>query len=189
MAANNNNILKKVIQVSKKYHYESKEEIFKEVFEQHIKQVVNYSKKLARKLSADSEVCEIAAWLYDISRPVGIQENHSNKSADIAKDILKQLDYDKDKIKNVKHCIKTHSADYNGKRRTVEAKILASSDALSHLDRIPELLDIFCQTNNMSMMEAKRLVLDKVEKGWKLMLPEAKELGKKKYEAVKVLLK
>lgn len=156
----------------------------------HIESVVKYSKLLAKKLDADEEVCEISAWLHDIKKIKGEKENHHVHGSEEAAEILKAYNYPEDKIEKIKHCILTHSSDKNYMPESKEAKIIASADALSHFDNFMALADHVFRRKKMSILEANDWLINKYKVCWdKLgLVPEAKEIAKEKYDAIKLIL-
>ncbi|MHA1721275.1 MAG: HD domain-containing protein [Promethearchaeota archaeon] len=150
--------------------------------------VVKYANKLAEKLGADKEIVEVSAWLHDITRLKGDPENHHISGPIEAEKILKQLNYPQDKIEKVKHCIHAHRGSQSIKRETIEAECVASADAMAHFDNVPALICVAFVKKQMTIEEGKNWVRNKLERSWKKLIPEAKEIVLLKYEAVKLLL-
>lgn len=65
----------------------------------HIEAVVKNAEILAEKYGADKETVIIAAWLHDISSitDYAMYEEHHKYGVDIAKEILNEMNYDKEK--------------------------------------------------------------------------------------------
>ena len=161
-----------------------------EIWTYHILSVVEYAKLLAKKLNADKEIVEIAALLHDY---VGIKdrnnyENHHMLSADEAEKILTQFKYPQEKIGKIKHCIQAHRGSKSIKRKTVEAKCIASADAMAHFDGMPSLLYFAFVRLGMNVEEGTKWLRDKLDRSWNKLSPEAKEIIKTKYEAAKIVL-
>ena len=154
----------------------------------HMVSVVNYANQLAEKLGADKEIVEVSAWLHDITRLKGDPENHHISGPIEAEKILKQLNYPQDKIEKVKHCIHAHRGSQSIKRKTIEAECVASADAMAHFDNVPALLYVAYVKKQMTIEEGKNWVGNKLERSWKKLIPEAKEIVLPKYESVKLLL-
>ena len=154
----------------------------------HIVPMVRYSKRLARKISADEEIVEIAAWLHDIGSLKGEYENHHISGAKYAEEFLKKLNYPTEKIEKIKHCIISHRGSLKIKRETIEAECIASADGMSHFDNIVSLLNLALVIRKMSVEEARTFSRDKLQRFWDKMIPEAKEIVKEKYEAAMLLL-
>lgn len=169
--------------------------IVKESFEErdyryHILPVVNHAKKLARIYKADEEVAEIAALLHDIGRAeTGDDDQHHIAGGPAAEKILKDLGYSDEIIEEVKHCVVSHRASEGLEPRTISAKIVANADAMSHFDMLP-IFYFWLGQENKSVAEITEWIKKKLDRDWnkKLTFPEAKELVKEKYEAIKILL-
>ena len=154
----------------------------------HIESVVKHSKELAKKLGADEEVCEISAWLHDIKKLKGEKENHHIHGSEEAEKILKELNFNEDKIKQIKHCILTHSSDKTYPPKSKEAKILASADALSHFDDFLTFTYHVYKIRNMSLSGGRNKLINKYNTAWNKLMPEAKEMVREKYKAIKLIL-
>ena len=172
-----------------------------EDYRYHILQVVKYSLLLAKKLNANLEIVEVAAYLHDIGRAKKKRKfegerkdffednDHHITGADETKEILKDLGYDEEFINKVEHCVLAHRGRKGPAPETKEAKIIACADAMSHFDTFLDLFSFFLKTTN-SFEEAVIKIEQKIDRNWdkKLMLPEAKEIVKDKYEAIKLLI-
>ncbi|MBU0536113.1 MAG: HD domain-containing protein [Nanoarchaeota archaeon] len=157
----------------------------------HITSVVKYSRLLAKKTGADVVVCETAAWLHDVVKITGTREGHHIKGSEKAEEILRDMGYDKEFIGKVKHCILTHSSDEKYPPESKEAKIVAAADALSHFDNFMSIAHGALVTKGLSTEDARELIIKKYETAWKKvnLLPEAAELGRKRYEAIMLILR
>ena len=156
----------------------------------HIKSVVKYSKILAKQLNADEEICELSALLHDIIKiKYNKGEMHHIYGSEEAEKILKKYDYPGEKIQKIKHCILTHSSDENYSPQSIEAKIVASADALSHFDIFLELVHYIFSAKKESIEQCRKLLLEKYNRTWKkISIPEARELAKPKYDAINTIL-
>ena len=70
-----------------------------------------------------------------------------------------------------------------------EAECIASADAMSHFDEIPQLFESALIRFKMNPEEGKKWILEKLKRDWKKLIPEAKKLVRDKYKAAKLLLK
>ncbi len=72
----------------------------------HILPVVNYAKIMAKKLDADEEVVEIAAYLHDYANIIktGNEKDHHVKGAELAFQILSKYNYPEAKKKISLRC-------------------------------------------------------------------------------------
>jgi len=156
----------------------------------HISPVVKYAKLLAKKLDADEEICEIAALLHDYASVVNKDwyPEHHVHSARLAEEILLKHNYPKEKIEAVKHCIMSHRASKNIPQETMEAKIVASADSMAHFDNVHSLLYLAFTVHKMDIEQGTKWVLDKLARSWNKLIPDAKEIIKEKYDAIKLAL-
>lgn len=155
----------------------------------HIMSVVKYAKLLAKRLKADKEIVELAALLHDIGVVKGDKANHHISGMKEAEKILKKFNYPQGKIEKIKHCVFAHRASKSIKRKTIEAKCIASADAMAHFDEIPQLFESAFIRFKLSPEDGKRWLLAKLERDWKKLIPEAKKIVKDKYKAIKLILK
>ena len=160
-----------------------------EPFEYHFIPMVGYAKELANKLDADIEVIEIAGWLHDIGSIVDGRKNHHLSGVKIARKFLNDLQYPKDKIDLVCKCIENHRGSTNKKRESIEEKILAEADAMSHFSNIAGLFKAAYIFEDLTQGEAKVSVREKLERKWnQLYFKESKDMVRNKYKAMKILL-
>jgi len=154
----------------------------------HILPVVKYAKLLAKGLKADKEIVELAALLHDIGVIQGDKANHHISGTKEAERILKKFNYPEEKIEEIKHCIFAHRASKSIKRKTIEAECIASADSLAHFEEIPQLFESAFIRFKLNPEEGKQWLLDKLERDWRKLIPEARELVKDKYKAIKLIL-
>lgn len=157
-------------------------------YNHHFVSVVKYAKQLAQKTGADKEIVEIAAWLHDIGSILGDYENHHLSGAIYAEKLLTELNYPLDKIDKVKHCIVAHRGSKDIPRETVEAKCVADADAMSHFDNLSALFNLALVLRKKSIDDSKEFIKNKLERSWNKLTPQAKEIIRPKYEAMKILL-
>ncbi|MFH1064123.1 MAG: HD domain-containing protein [Candidatus Woesearchaeota archaeon] len=155
----------------------------------HIETVVKRSLELAEKLDADAEILEISAWLHDIKKIKGEKEDHHIRGAEEAGTILSALGYPEDKIEQVKKCIIAHSSDKTYPPETLEARILASADAISFFDDFLNFIYFTYTSKKSTLEEGREKLLKKCESAWEKIMPEAKELVEEKYAAIRLILK
>ncbi len=156
----------------------------------HIRVVADFAKILAKKTGADEEIVVLAALLHDYSYVINIdfQEEHHIHSARMAEELLKKYGYPEEKIEKVKHCILTHRGSKNIPRETIEAEVVASADALTHFNSVNDLLYVAFVIKKMDTDTGTKWVLDKLNRSWNKLLPEAKDMIKEKYDSIKDVL-
>jgi uncharacterized protein len=95
---------------------------------------------IGRLMGAQLDVLSAAALLHDIGRRYEKEQQgrlcHAAKGAELAREILQDLDFKPDKIAAIIHCIETHR--YRGDKipTSLEAKILFDADKLDSIGAI-----------------------------------------------------
>lgn len=100
----------------------------------HIAEVVAYAQKLAKPTGADEEIVTLAAYFHDISRVTLGPESHNVKSAEMARDWLRQHGYPAEGIERVAQAIVAHMLPVIGPDRDsvpIEGRILYDADKMS----------------------------------------------------------
>ncbi|MBM3200748.1 HD domain-containing protein, partial [Candidatus Woesearchaeota archaeon] len=137
----------------------------------HVKKVVQEALWLCKFYpEADKEVVKTGAWLHDVTHLVGGykgKDEHNIASSKTAKEFLTSINFDKNKLKKVIHCIKAHRTSTPPEPRTKEAKIVASADNLAH----------FVMADFLVKRMGLKRVVKKLRRDLrsKFMLPEASE--------------
>ena len=105
-----------------------------------------------------------------------------------AEKILSDLGYPNDRIVHICDCISNHRT--GGNPKTIEAKILSVADALSHFRAIPYFMWLRGRKKE-EFQQSMEWIWKKIGGDWesRMLLPKAKELVKKEYEAFKILFK
>ncbi|MFH1631303.1 MAG: HD domain-containing protein [Candidatus Aenigmatarchaeota archaeon] len=167
-----------------------KKECSEDDWKYHVSIVIDYSRILAEKLGADKEIVELGSILHDIGwiRDINDDPIHDTVGQKHAEEILKEFGFSEDTINKVNHCIESHRVRIIP--ITLEAKIIANADAMSHFDSMPYLLKIALKNSNGNIKESVQWLYDKLENDWKkkITLPEAREMIEEKYKAAKRIL-
>ncbi|MFA5155267.1 MAG: HD domain-containing protein [Patescibacteria group bacterium] len=144
-------------------------------YDRHLLAVEKYANFLLSRLpKADRELVLLGVWLHDIQRVRGIKGDHQKIGASEAKKIMKEYGYPPDKIKKVQDIILSHSCD-RLMPRTLEGKILATADAMTHY-----VNDFYLQiavTGWDSLAKFKAWALEKLDRDYnkKIFFPFAKK--------------
>ncbi len=160
-------------------------------YKYHLLPVVEYAQKLAEICDVNKEVVELSAWLHDIGRIKFGARNHELTGAAEAERILKQFGYSDEIIEQVKHCILAHRGSGSIQPQTMEAKVVATADALAHFDMfLPLLTAIGKRGKAKDDKIIYRWIYEKMERDWnkKILIPEAMEIAEEKYRAIELLL-
>ena len=99
-----------------------------------------------------------------------------------------KLGYSREKIKHVQECIYSHRGSKKIPRKSIEAKIVASADAMSHFDNLAGLFRIAFAVYDFSTSEARKWVLEKLGRSWQKLIPEARKMFEDRYVAIKMAL-
>lgn len=172
-----------VSKIVRKAAYAPENEFTNTVWYFHIIPVVEHSLKLGKKLKADLEILELAAYLHDLAALVDVRQydNHHIHGVDLADKMLTQLGLPRTKINKVKACIKSHRGSKKVPRRSLEAKIIASADAMAH---ITEPVDIFYLTfgvHKYKTLGGAKWMKGKFDRSWKKIMPEGRKMVKHDY--------
>ena len=155
-------------------------------WEEHIKFVVNNAVDLAKKYGADVEIVELGALLHDIAMPsnVGSREEHHIYGAKIAEELLMKYNYPQDRIERVKQCVLNHRGSKDFPRNSLEEKIVADADVMSHFDSIPALFNLAFKKLNLDLHEGTEYVKKKLERDYNKLSDVTKELLEKRYNNI-----
>lgn len=108
----------------------------------HVFRVYKLCLKIAEcEKNADIDVLIPAALLHDIARVKESSDltgeiDHAVLGGTMAEEILRKLDYDKEEIEKIKHCITAHRFRTGNEPQTIEAKILYDADKLDAIGAI-----------------------------------------------------
>lgn len=99
---------------------------------EHVKAAVQLALRLAELTGADRETVEAATWLHDIAKPES--QNHGRDGALIARQILADTDFPRDKVESVAEAIEKHVGLFTDERiEPLEAAVVWDADKLSKL--------------------------------------------------------
>ncbi|GCE12389.1 HD domain-containing protein [Tengunoibacter tsumagoiensis] len=155
------------------------------IWTHHILWVVEYGKQLAEILDADADVVEIAALLHDYAsiKDYKMYEDHHLHGPREAEAILQEYSYPYAMIQAVKECIATHRASIQAEQMTKESICLASADGMAHIAQVPSLLYLAYVQHQMTIDEGSKWVLEKLQRSWNKLCPEAQKLIQKDYQS------
>ncbi len=157
----------------------------------HLMIVKKYADRLVEIYNADREIVELSVWLHDIGKIRYGDINHHISGAQDAEVILRDHNYTEDVIERVKECILSHRCE--GKDRmpeSIEAKILATANAMSKLEVIPVFFWEASHEMGLGVRESCDWVAEEIERNWnkKILLPEGKDMVRDKYEAFRAIV-
>lgn len=158
-----------------------------EAFICHFVPMVEHAKNLAKEEGVNLEIIELAAWLHDVGSIRYGRKDHHITGARIAEEKLKELNVSEEKIEKVKECIYSHRGSQNIHRVSKEAQIIADADALSAFDNISGLFKAAIYDENLTQVEAKKSVKEKLVNSWNKLSPKAKKFIQHKYLSAMIL--
>jgi uncharacterized protein len=106
----------------------------------HTQRVYDLCMRIGKVEGADLDILGIAAYLHDIGRPFQDRAKgrvcHAEKGAELAAEILKNINMPDESRKNIIHAIRTHR--FRGKNipETIEAKVLFDADKLDSIGAV-----------------------------------------------------
>lgn len=165
-----------------------RKEARKDDYQYHIRRVEINAMMLAKQLGANLEVVRLAALLHDIGRLVqGTSEKHHLTGPPIAAKILRECGYPAQIIEPVYLCILNHRCEQSYIPNTLEEKIIAVADAMSHLESI---LTYYFGYPRGKFPESFYEARDLFFKDWNKLsiLPLAQEIMQPYYDAVIILI-
>lgn len=107
------------------------------IYPNHVLIVADNAVELAKRYSAPIDQCRAAALLHDVADSVmkRADAGHEQKSTTMARDLLKEAGFDSEEIKTiVDDALKFHSCHDGERPATLVGKILATADALGHIN-------------------------------------------------------
>ena len=149
----------------------------------HINPVVEIASNMSKELGANIQVVEISAYLHDITKMVGERKNHHITGAEYAEQFLKKYNIDKEFITKVKNCILKHRGSSEFIRNTLEEKIIATSDAVAHIEHPLTLFYAWYGRRQCSIDEGADGIISKLQRSWnKIEFEYIKEKDRDKYK-------
>lgn len=186
--------LSKVIEIVKGY-YDKKNPVIdwnSWVLEGHVKAVARWVEDISKKYEFDKESSLAAAYLHDLAYAWTdkFDPDLDEKSETEARKVLKEASFPEEKITFiVDKIIHGHSLLDGKEPENIEAKVLASADALAHFTT--DFYLVICWNNYLfkDLATYKKWVLEKIERDLnkKIFFEEYRELAKPFYMSLKTL--
>ena len=155
----------------------------------HIEPVVKSAKNLALKFNADVQVVEIASYLHDVTKITGDRKKHHITGAKYAEDFLSKYNIEEWKVESIKNCIKKHRGLSEYTRDTIEEKIVATADAIAHIEHPLTLFYAWYGKRQCQIDEGADGIINKLQKSWgKIEFEDVKKELEEKYKILMKLL-
>jgi hypothetical protein len=180
--------LSQVVQSAKKVFLENIRAHGSDPFDlgKHVPEAERWAKRIQKNHpEADLEILLLGVWLHDYGHYPLLNEDHAISGEIKAKKFLEEQKYDKEKIRQVLHCIRAHRCK-DVLPETIEAKILACADSASHFT-FPPYLDIARRTK---LEGTKYNAIEKLDRDFRdiAIFPEVKKELTPLYKAWKKIL-
>jgi len=164
-------------------------EEFQWVWDSHLATVERFARELAIEQGADFEVAMLGAYLHDIGRIKGDgDQEHDIAGVPIAEQIMSEMGYDDQSIQKVKGIILAHECR-GIKPKTLEEKIVATADAMSHFSGDFYLNLLWNHKPRKTFEECIQSSLEKMEREFhnNIFFESARERVRPAYEALKLV--
>ena len=193
-----NLIFKKIINDAKKKVFDlAKKNNFLWFYNLHQRETIKCAEKLFKIYKgANRKIVLISCWLHDIAsyhtkndkEVLKVKLNHHIDGARIAGDFLRKYKITKKEINEIKNCIIKHRNSPPYTPKTLEEKIVAVADTLSHFESIFYLIYFKIHPKN-SLEKMVENDLKKLSRDWRDLglLPKSRKLVKKKFDVLKDL--
>ncbi len=159
----------------------------------HVFVVADYATELAERLGGNAALARAGALLHDIAdvRMHRHQEGHEQESLKMARELMRQSGFSDDEVKVVvDDAIRLHSCRNGVVPETTEGKILATADALAHLQTDFYIAAIWLWSADARPLElAKQWAREKIERDYhvKIQFDEIRQENQQNYELLKNL--
>jgi HD superfamily phosphodiesterase len=165
-------------------------------YDLHQKEVVKCAEKLLKIYKADRQVVIIACWLHDISKyqiksklDTGkFHKTHHFDSYEFSKKYLAKYKISDNELEQISNCVLRHRNSSSYKARTVEEKIVAVADTLSHFTGVFYFTHFkFHPESSIDFMVNNHL--EKLKRDWRDfgLLPKSRKIVEKEFVAIKKL--
>ncbi len=157
-------------------------------FEGHIMETVKWAEHLASRYGADSSICLPGAYLHDIGRVTVSGKKHDLTGYPLSYAIARFSGYSRDKARKIARTVLCHNARSKGRiPRTIDEKIVAEADALSHFSGYQYLVAIRYSDHGKGLDAAKAWTMRKIQKSFaaKILVPGTRGLATKLYDEAK----
>lgn len=157
------------------------------MYQNHVLDVADYAEKLAVRFNASPDLCRAAALLHDIADSEMPREDPLNheKSIRKAKKLLEESDFSESESEDIlSDALPFHSCHGDERPKTLVGKVLATADALSHLNS--NFYEYFADvlSGERSEEESRRSARIRLDRDFKnkIAFDEIRKEVKEKYE-------
>ncbi len=168
-------------------------------YEIHQKEVLNCAKKLLEEYEADKKVVTIACWFHDITKYQvkdkrkdldKLHKSHHKDGYEFTKRFLKKYEINPEEIEVVAQCVLRHRNSPPYKAITMEERIVAVADVMSHFTSIFYFTHFkFYPDDSIEEMNKKQT--QKLQRDWRdlQLLPKSIKIVGNEYKTIERLVK
>ena len=161
------------------------------LYDNHVLWVAKMSRKLAEKYDADADLAEAAALLHDIADAKMPRRNdaHEEVSLGIARELLTNCGFDQNEITLVVDDAARYHSCHNGEKpESKEGLVLATADAMAHLQTGFYIYAVRNMTTK-NLDEVTQWVLAKLERDYnkKIFFEDERKEVKPAYETLRTI--
>lgn len=164
----------------------------------HQKEVAESAKDLLKIYpKADKKIVLVSCWLHDIAHYyaknekeiLAVKKSHHIDGARIAEEILIKYKLSQEEVAKIKNCVLNHRNHENYEPKTLEEKIVAVADTLSHFRSI-FYLTYFKFHPEHSLEEMVKTDLEKTDRDWRDLglLPKSRKIAELEYKTLRKML-
>jgi len=165
-------------------------------YDLHQKEVVKCAEELLKVYKANRQIVIIACWLHDISKyqikskldTEKFHKTHHIDSCEFSKKFLANYAIDDDEREKICNCVLRHRNTPPYQARTIEEKIVAVADTLSHFTGVFYFTHFkFNPKGTIDSMVKNHL--DKLDREWRDLglLPKSRKIVKPQFDIIKKL--
>lgn len=185
----------KVAQLAENAYSSSKEDFAQWIWENHVQFVARKAEELSKKFDANEDLAVAGAWLHDFGDAFAYRhsQEHEEVSKIEATKVLEASGYSSKEVQEILEVIiEPHSCRDGNVPQTKEGQILATADALAHLET-----DFYIQFTWMHLPKGKSYkefidwVNEKLDRDYtkKIFFEEIKDQTKDRYKILKEVFK
>lgn len=195
----NNLIFRKIVNDAEKKIFDlAKKNNFLWFYNLHQREVIKSAGKLLKTYKkANRKIVLISCWLHDIAHYyaknekeiIKVKSKHHTTGSEIAEKFLINYKINQKEIDEIKNCIIKHRNSPPYTPKTLEEKIVAVADTLSHFESI-FYLTYFKIHPKRSLEKMVEDDLKKLSRDWRDLgiLPKSRKLIKRKYKVLRDLM-
>lgn len=157
-----------------------------ELWMDQIHSMIMITRELAQKYGADEEIVIIATLLHHFSALKGFagKAESSLTPTEGADALLSRLGYPEDRIQRVKNCFGDKSVKKDHTEASVEEILMVDAKAFAHIQALASLFHDIYENMGDGLDEGLTRIRGKLQRDWRNVSAQGKEVYKEKYEKI-----